>query len=232
MSILDRLLALFAPYDCLDCGAEGALLCLNCQQKLSQPLPQCYRCRQLSPDWLTCADCEEQSPLYSVQACTVYQGAAKTLVWQLKSNGAQAAASLMVHLIQSRLSPEAGTLIVPVPTATNRIRRRGYDQAQLLARELSHRTGLPLANFLVRQRHADQIGATRELRRSQQADAFWVRRPDRLQGAHIILVDDVVTTGATLEAAARTLHAAGVTRIEALVFAQPTLRNLQNKKHF
>jgi ComF family protein len=109
-------------------------------------------------------------------------------------------------------------VIVPVPTATSRVRQRGYDQAKLLARALSRQARLPYLDCLARTGQAHQHGASRSQRLRQLTAAFRVRRQRAVRGSHIVLIDDVVTTGATLEAAAAVLHAAGATRVEAVVF--------------
>lgn len=109
---------------------------------------------------------------------------------------------------------------MPVPTATSRVRRRGYDQALLLARRLSHETHSQCVIGLLRITQSQQVDASREQRLKQLAAAFRVTRMRAVRGKHIILIDDVVTMGATLEAAASSLRAAGAGRIDALVFAQ------------
>jgi ComF family protein len=112
-------------------------------------------------------------------------------------------------------------VLVPVPTAAARARRRGYDQARLLARELSRRTGLPYLDCLARHGNAHQVGASGGTRRSQLQGVFRVTVPGaRLRGARLVLIDDVMTTGATLEAAAAALTRAGAAHMEGLVFAR------------
>ncbi|HYH36181.1 MAG TPA: phosphoribosyltransferase family protein [Candidatus Saccharimonadales bacterium] len=142
---------------------------------------------------------------------------AKELVGRLKFSGAQAASERMARCMLPLL--ESGRyLIMPVPTATSRVRSRGYDQAGLLARELSRQARLPYVDGLIRSGHTHQVGASRERRQQQLRDAFRVRAPHKIRGKHILLVDDVVTTGATLEAAGRALQAAGAARVDAAVF--------------
>jgi ComF family protein len=218
MSFIDQLLSVLAPYECLGCRAEGNLLCKACTHQLTVLQERCYRCLKLSAGAFTCPACRVASNLYRVRAGAAYSGVAKKLVWKLKSAGAQAAAQSMA----ARLLPLAGTskelLVVPVPTATNRVRGRGYDQAKLLARELSRQARLPYLDCLMRSGHTHQVGALRHQRLSQLDGAFRVKDLQKIRGKHILLVDDVLTTGATLEAAAAVLRAAGAVWIEAAVF--------------
>lgn len=218
MSVIDRFLSILAPYECLGCGAEGALLCPVCARLLPAMPERCYRCRSPSIGALTCADCAGSSPLYRVRAAAPYGGTAKELVSRLKFSGAQAASSAMAECLAPFLKTGRGTIIVPVPTAAGRIRGRGYDQARLLARRLSLRTHRAYMDCLARSGQTHQVGASRSQRLHQLHGAFRVRSTSHIRGRNLLLIDDVVTTGATLEAAARTLQAAGAARIEAAAF--------------
>mgnify|MGYP001567554644 FL=1 len=208
---------------------EGDLLCSGCLAGLPDVPERCYRCHRASIQGQTCTDCLRTSYLLNVQVGTNYEGYAKDLIWRLKLAGAQAAASVMASrlapLLVSRsksLQPNTHPLlIVPLPTATSRVRQRGYDQARLLARELSRQTGIHGLGLLARSGQAHQHGLSRQQRLTQMEQVFRVTRPQLVSEASIILVDDVVTTGASLEAAARALHQAGAAHISAVVFARP-----------
>jgi ComF family protein len=220
MSFFDVLIALLAPHYCLRCGREGQLLCIDCSQSYYAVPERCYRCRKLSIGWRTCSSCRSSSSIRSLVPALIYEKEPKELVWRLKFHGARAASKVMAKRMINYL-PTRGSYLVPVPTATNRVRQRGYDQAKLLARELSRLTDLPYLDCLARSGQAHQVGASRTQRLKQLSKAYRVKKIALIRGADIILVDDVVTTGATLEAAAKVLRTAGARHVDAIVYAQP-----------
>jgi ComF family protein len=111
-------------------------------------------------------------------------------------------------------------VIVPAPTATSRARHRGYDQAALIARSLATKTEVQYLPVLRRSGQHHQVGSNRAERLRQLQNAYRVIRPANIVGKHVLLIDDVLTTGATLEAAAKVLKAAGAKRVSGVVFAR------------
>lgn len=221
MSLLDTLTAILAPYECLSCTSEGKLVCEGCAQFIAGAISRCYKCSVHTTNYQTCKICRTTSPLASVKSAAVYDGLAKDLLWCLKSGGAQAAAREMAEQMAGLVQPSKTELIlVPVPTASRRVRQRGYDQATLIARALARRTGVPCRELLRRHGNTQQVGASREQRLRQLSGAFSVRRPPDIALGHIILIDDVLTTGATLEVAASVLMQAGAKRVDAITYAQ------------
>ena len=214
MTLSERLIAIIAPHECVGCGQQGQLLCESCTSGMWRPPSRCYRCRKLTADYKTCRSCRSTSSLSAVYPATVYKDYARILIRRLKFGSARAGAEEIAHLLHQL---DDG-IVVPVRTASQRVHQRGYDQAVLIAQSYAKCTALPLVAHLVRRGRTQQVGAGREQRRRQLIGAFQVK--GSVVGKQIILIDDVLTTGATLEAAARTLKAAGAKSIVALVFAQ------------
>lgn len=218
--MIDTILHLLAPHSCLGCSAEGYILCPRCRHGDTPPPSLCYRCGVATTAFATCSSCRRQTKLVAVYVAAAYQGAIKDAVWKLKFEGTRAGAKDMAAAMAEVVTSAPDALIVHVPTATSHIRRRGYDQARLLARALAKQTSLPYAPCLVRLGQQRQVGASRKQRFEQLSGAFRLASGYDVTGKTILLVDDVLTTGATLEAAAAVLKKAGAKRAEAVVFAR------------
>lgn len=222
MQFLEMFISIIAPHLCLGCGDEGGrLLCEACAQDLAPVPSRCYRCKAVTQDYAVCQRCTAATPLRQVVVFTHHKGLAKELVHHMKYERAQAgiheAAALMGEGLRY-LPPDV--LLAYVPTATSRIRSRGYDHAARLVKRLAKASGFPVQTCLVRLGQAHQVGANRAERQRQLKGAFRVVRADQFRGRHVVLVDDVLTTGATLESAAQALKRAGAKRVSAVVFAQ------------
>lgn len=222
MPLLDNLLSLIAPHACLQCGREGDLVCGWCRLEAFVPVPsRCYRCKRLSDNSATCLSCRRRAPLRHVWIATGYGGIAKDLLHAFKFERARAALQIIGSVSTEALPyMPRDTLVIPIPTATNRVRQRGYDQAVLLARYIARQTGLSYAQPLVRLTKSRQVGADRRHRLTQLERAFYLPNPEKTQKQDILLVDDVITTGATLETVARLLKQSGAKSVSALLFAQ------------
>ncbi len=222
MNILERIISVPAPHQCLSCLAEGSLLCEACRLSLVTPLPdRCYGCGKASRQSATCKSCKRQSPLSHVWVATAYEGAPKDLVYKLKFGRANGAAGPLANILADRLPLlESDILVTYVPTANARVRKRGYDQSRLIAKELAFARGWLCLPLLARLGSGRQVGASREKRLIQLQEAFLPQKVKYIKDAHILLVDDVITTGATLEATAKQLKKAGAKQVDAVVFAQ------------
>ena len=222
MNILDRIIGLYAPHLCLGCGSEGALLCHECRGSLRQAEAMCYRCQ--SPSYLgrSCSDCRSRGGLVSVNCAAAYSGLAKDLLWSLKFERAQSAAGIIADILAEEfaLNTKPDVLLVPLPTAAQRVRKRGYDQSVLIARAYARRTGCKYAPLLRRYGSQEQKGADRQQRLQQLDGSLAEKYSEAVVGKRIIIIDDVVTTGASMEAAAVALRAAGAKVVAGLAFVR------------
>lgn len=222
MKLFENLLNLVAPHNCLNCTVEGMLLCNWCAEDAYERLPQrCYRCFKASAYNQTCPACRRLSPIKQLWASTSYGGLSKKLVQTLKFHRAgSAAAKVIAEDLNERLPYFEKIIITYVPTSTSRVRQRGYDQAKFIAKEFALLRKLPYGGLLGRHGQSRQTGSRKKDRAAQLKSAFYPRNNLLINKAEILLIDDVLTTGATMEAAARTLRKAGAKSIYGAVFAQ------------
>lgn len=193
----------------------AAPLCQRCGVPLEQPLPgPCGQC-QASP-----------SPLHRIRAAMLYDDGSRDLVLHLKHADALAGVPVMARWLQRAGAEMLGKtdFLVPVPLHWSRLFQRRYNQSAELTRALARLSQVKaLPDGLIRNRRTpSQGGLSRQRRHHNVRDAFSVkcRYRTRIAGANIVLIDDVLTTGATLEACARALLDAGATQVDALTLAR------------
>jgi ComF family protein len=221
-------LDLLFPPRCVLCGRHGADLCRECADALprAEP-PRCPRCWSPLRSGSACQRCGEADglALEGLRSPYVFEEGARDLVHALKYRYRSALASPMGELMARCLdgAPQATYVVVPVPLHPRRQRVRGYNQSLLLAREVSRRLEFPLAAGALARRvntppQAKAAGAG--ARRRNVAGAFEAG-PGAVAGRRVLLVDDVTTTGATLDACARVLLAeGGASAVWGLTFAR------------
>jgi ComF family protein len=192
-------------------------LCAACERSITGRSVLCSRCAkaldQARPQHLNIPGVEQ-----AVAAC-LYAGTARRIVAALKFSHRLSLAEPMARAIARALSVPPGVSVVPVPPAPSRLRRRGFDSAGELAAQLADTAERPLSRCLRRADGPRQVGRQRELRL---ADPPRVRLAGSPPSA-VLLVDDVVTTGATLAACAQALSNGGVRMIAAVAFAHSRL---------
>jgi len=178
------------------------------------------------PSGARCAPCLAQAPRHDgIAAATIYNDASRKLVLAFKHGNRIALAGLMARLIAPRLPAVDGEwLLVPVPLHRWRLWRRGYNQAALLARELARCTGAGIAVDVLERRKATAPlgGLGRKARRRELSGAIGVSAgaTDRVRGRKVILVDDVLTSGATSDVCVAALRRAGAQTVIVACFAR------------
>jgi len=211
---------LFYPQWCVGCGRRASdVLCRACFDALPEVgRPSCARCGLPTAfETFVCEECKNVDfGFESARAPLRYQGAGKELVHALKYGGytrvvEKVAAPLMLGALDGGTRFDA---VVPVPLHRSRLRKRGFNQAKLLARGVASRINAPVSDTLeVVRSTRDQVELSAAERRANVAGAYAVKGP---VAGRILLVDDVFTTGATMSACARTLVQAGAGEVHAL----------------
>ncbi len=221
MRIIERLLEIVAPDTCLVCNEkEGSLICDSCAIDAFPGLPsRCYSCRRLTKDFKVCTACRSRVRLSNVWVCTQYEGVAKKIIEKMKLNSSRSVCDIIAKQMKETLPHlPSEVIIVPLPTATSRRRQRGFDHSELIAKNLSYLSNNDYYKALSREGQARQTGSGRQMRKMQVKGAYLPIKD--VNNMSILLVDDIVTTGATIEEAAKVLKAAGASRVYAVVFAQ------------
>lgn len=214
MKILDGILELLYPTRCVFCraltGGGSEPVCRKCLKKL--PYASGDGQRQKLPFIPLCV-----SPLY-------YEGEVRQSLLRYKFHGAAAYSRFYGEILSKCIDENeiSCDIITWVPLSRRRLRRRGYDQAGLIAAETARRSGADIAALLKKTRdNPPQSGTgSPEKRRANVAGVYRAAAPEAVSGKMILIVDDIVTTGATLSECARVLSAAGAAEIYAATVAR------------
>lgn len=237
-----RLLDLVFPRRCVACRRAGGVLCAECAATMRAPrAPLCVRCgaslahlRVSATEFPgdECGACRSgHAPvaLDGLRAAAVYEGATRAAIIALKYGQMRAAAGPLGVLLAEECARQGWRpdVIVPLPLGADRRRERGYNQAELLARSCGHRLDIPvLADVLLRTRETlPQVRLSREMRRSNVQGAFALAssRAAHVAGRRVLMIDDVTTTGSTLDAAASALRAGHPAALWGLAVARADL---------
>lgn len=212
----------FSPPRCLLCEAAGGPVCTPCSKDLPWlPDLRCPVCALPTPGGETCGHCLKSPPAFShTQALFHYAFPVDRMIQQYKYREQLALAPLFGSLLAESLKDSLADVWLPMPLHANRLRERGFNQAVEIARELARRTGIPMqAAWATRDRDTPpQAGLKREARRKNMRGAFHCS--DAVSGMRVGIVDDVMTTGSTLDALAETLKNAGAVEVSCAVIAR------------
>jgi len=199
--MLLRLARLLAPPSCVGCGVQGFVVCGQCIMSEKRPN----------------GTNRTTFPLNGLSATFNYDGLGKQLVHRLKFERQREAAIVISELIVTALPHRDFDVVTTTPTATQRVRQRGFDHGKLLGLNVARQLRLPYRQLLFRRSQQRQLGHTR-VERVEQARANYGITAN-LAGQRVLLIDDVISTGATLTAAAELLHQASASYIWAAVLA-------------
>ncbi len=208
--------------------------CVTCRTRLSLNEPYCcLSCLSQFPYTYTWLPGNEQvlhhflvqAPVVRAASLLQYTSFTRRLLFRVKYYHTPGLGIYLGTLMADLLHPtdffDGIDLIIPLPLNKVRAKERGYNQSECFARGISRRTGIPMdAGNVVRTRNnPTQTSLSREQRRENVRNIFFVTHPERLQGRHLLLVDDVLTTGATLSSCAVTLAQVSGVKLSILTFA-------------
>lgn len=238
----DIILDLLFPVFCLNCRKEGAYLCENCKNGMNMSPPTCFVCKKLAfgikdggailseetgIHGKTCKICRQKSKIYGFLSPLRYHDIlAENLIHCLKYNGIRSISKILADILEDyfnkyRISFPRDAVIVPIPLHKKRERIRGFNQAILIGKHLSEKIGMELRDDILRKikETRRQTGLSAEERRNNLSGAFALRNSAFLKNKTVLLLDDVRTTGSTMEEAAGVLKSAGVRRVWAITVA-------------
>jgi len=227
MGLLDFLF----PKYCVNCRKIGDYICANCFSFLSFDVQMiCLVCNKNSIDGLTHPGCKSKYSIDGAFCAIAYKGIVKKLIYNFKYKPylADLKKSLVELFYESLIQNEIfqkvykfSPILVPIPLHKERLRKRGYNHAQLLAEGLSKKFNLKLAEILQRKKTTkSQFGLKLNDRKENLKNAFTVNTKYSLFNADVFLVDDILTTGSTLLEAARILKKNGAKKVWGLALAR------------
>lgn len=193
---------------CEACGCNARVLCVKCRTQLfAMAQPECD----------------------AAVVAVAYEGIARRLILNLKYQNRRQVVAVLAELLAQRVMQSVPNIVTDVdvvtwaPTSTARVRRRGVDQSELLARRLAKEFGVPCRRLLIKTSTNVQTGASRDQRLR---GSVYSARKLRVN-SHVMIVDDVVTTGTTLRCAAEALHKAGVRQVTCVAVASAVRHDLR-----
>jgi len=221
---------LIYPPICIHCGKAGERWCRDCRALVERVGHKvCSKCGKRFLQGKLCRDCQLHPPGYTaLRSYGLYRDPLRKAILQAKYHRDLALGEILSDLLHQLVIEQGWELdrVIPVPISPSRMSERGYNQVDLFARPLAWRLGLPYQDRVLSRIHEEtsQVKLTAESRRVNVAQAFRVIWPDPLRHAHILLVDDVATTGSTADVCSGVLLEAGADQVYVATLARSLLR--------
>ncbi len=224
--IQNEVIDFFFPQVCIGCGKVGGFICFDCSKKLSRLLPPlCKKCGRPESSGAYCNECWRNSnSLDTIRSVFIFEGVTRMAIHEFKYHNLRALSHCLSGFMAQyfRENQLVGDILLPVPLHDRRLKERGYNQSELLAREISKVIALPVKVNLVK-RVKDNKPQARTVsvkeRRINMLNAF-VCTSSEVYGKDIVIIDDVCTSGATLESCAGALKAGGARNIVGFTLAR------------
>ncbi len=214
------------PQYCVGCGKEGSFICDSCFRLQPSIMPPvCPLCGRPQSSGVLCPGCVGwQAEIDGIRSPFRFEGVIQQAIYHLKYRNLRAIATVLAGFLFNYLksNPVPGDVLAPAPLHKSRIRERGYNQSGLLVRKLGKLYGLPvIENSLVRhEKSPPQARSANVSERKQNVSGVFSVRDERLCGKKVIVVDDVSTSGATLDACAAVLKESGAESVWGLTLAR------------
>jgi ComF family protein len=226
----NEVIDLFFPRECIGCGEIGGFICNSCAKKLSRIYPPlCKRCGRPESSGRYCHECwgKQNNRIDAVRSVFVFEGTIRTAIHELKyRNLRDISVNLGEYMAEYyRNNGLKGDCLLPVPLHEKRIRERGYNQSELLAKEIARHVEVPVKGHLVTRMRNNMPQArtsNADERRTNMENVFRCQSPE-VAGKNIIIIDDVCTSGNTLESCAAVLKGAGAKSVIGFTLAREIL---------
>jgi ComF family protein len=221
--MIDKILGFVAPHRCYGCTEIGAVLCHGCYDDIiTDDFGCCVWCMTPAPDMNQCRECTKKLGITGAWVVGERSEVLKRLVGDHKYLSVREAGGIMAQLLSERVAVlPADTVVCAVPTINQHIRQRGFDHAEILARMFARQRNLTYVSLLERKTQLSQHQLKRAARQRAARDAFGLKSP--INNKPVMLIDDIVTTGATLEACVRLLQDGGASQVYIGVIARQPL---------
>jgi ComF family protein len=216
----------FFPKCCVGCGKRGDFICSDCYRQLARiHAPVCPQCGRPQTSDVLCPVCIRWSAaIDGIRAPFRFEDTIRQAVYDLKYHNVRALAKPLSGLMHDYLGGQTipADVLVPVPLHSKRLKERGYNQSELLAKYLGKQTGLPVVtDRLIKAKHTGPQAKTESLsERLGNVKGAFACNESAFRGLSVLLIDDVATSGATLNAAAAALKSAGASTVWGLALAK------------